>query len=202
MRMRTWVVAPALLVALAFVASAADAEKTVKDELEKNKAGGAARVQRVQDDVVRQAFPDLEFFSVVFPQFPVARLAPEPYKSSNLYAATKDGKLTLVTEFKGLQKLMGANKYTTDKEIVAAAQAWAILSANLHQDGFYKFALAEKDDIKVVADGDTKTVKASVVVKDGGTGQLNVKLSFQDGKLTGIGEDVKIEAGPRPRIAD
>src|SRR5437016_5701494 len=71
------------LIALLGVArvSLADAEQVVKDQLAKLKAQGAS-VQALKEPALGKTFADYEFVSVRFPQFPVARLAPEPLRSS------------------------------------------------------------------------------------------------------------------------
>ena len=59
------------------------AEQVVKDQLAKLKAQGAS-VQALKEPALGKTFADYEFVSVRFPQFPVARLAPEPLRSSNV----------------------------------------------------------------------------------------------------------------------
>src|SRR5262245_59775930 len=132
MRATVRVLAPALLLAL--TASAfADAEKTVKEQLDKLNAG-AARVQPIKDEALGRIFPNHEFVAVIFPQFPVARAAPEPLKPANVYAVTKDGKLTLISDAKELVKLFQPARFANEAAQKDAVRAWLRLSQELRQD--------------------------------------------------------------------
>lgn len=193
MRTAAKLLAPALLLALA-APSFADAEKTVKEQLEKLNANGA-RAQAIKDEGVGRSFPNHEFIAVIFPQFPVARLAPAPLKSANVYAATKDGKLTLISDVKELEKFFRSARFG-EREAAQkdAVRAWLRLSQELRQDGFYQFKL--EDDSLKVAGG---KASGKVVVTQGGNGELSVTLTFKDGELKGHEEAAEIKRGVRPR---
>ncbi len=55
------------------------AEKAVKEFLVETKVD--VPITPVADEAVKKAFPDASFFAPVFRQYPVARAAPEPFKS-------------------------------------------------------------------------------------------------------------------------
>src|SRR5437763_808774 len=65
----------------------------------------AGKVQPITEDPVVTTFPKYLFFSVVFPQFPRARLIPGPLRSGNVYAVPRDrgGQLHLFTDTQGLE---------------------------------------------------------------------------------------------------
>ena len=44
------------------------------------------------DEVLSRAFPQHQFFALIFAQYPVARIPPEPLTLQNLFAVNKDGK--------------------------------------------------------------------------------------------------------------
>ena len=104
---------PALLAALALAATAARADEPksptadevkaaqerLTEYLKGIKGAEAARVTPLTADGVGATFPDHVVFAVIFPQYPVARVAPAPLKSANVIAVPKkkDGKPVPVT---------------------------------------------------------------------------------------------------------
>src|SRR3954451_12887508 len=117
-------------------------EKAVKEQLEQYK-GAHAQVALVKDAGLSKALPRHIFFTAHFRQFPVARLAPEPLKSANIFAYSADGKVTLLNDFKALEKFFKENAAPV-KDLdpgKAAVRAWLKLSSELHQDGFFRFAI-------------------------------------------------------------
>jgi hypothetical protein len=183
------------LIALLGVASVslADAEQVVKDQLAKLKAEGAS-VQPLKDPALGKTFPDYEFVSVRFPQFPVARLAPEPLRSSNIYVVSKE-KTTLLSDDEALYKWFKSMKFgDREADRKNAVRAWLRLTQELKQDGFYKFKV-EEDSLKT-ADG---KVSGKAVVTEGGNGEITVTLDFDGQTVKGIESGANLKAGPRPR---
>jgi hypothetical protein len=174
------------------------AEKAVKAYLDKVK-GSHGKTETVTDESVDKTLPGFAFFTVMYRQFPIARQLPEGLQSSNLFVVGNDNKPKLLNTAKDLKKffedkVQGA---TTEAKAKDAARAWLRLSQELHQDGFYKFKL--EDDSTKVEGKDTKTVKAKVVVMQGGNGSLEATIKLdKDGKVTSIEESAKIRPGPRP----
>jgi hypothetical protein len=173
----------------------AKAEKAVKERLEKFKAVGAI-VQYVKDDAVEKAFPNHYVFSVLFRQFPIARRTPEGLKPSNVFAVDGDGKVTVLTDAKELEKFSQKNLAAakTEAQMKSVVRAWLRLAQQYHQDGFYEFKLMD-DATKV----DGKKASGTVVAMKGGSGTLSATLTFNDaGKISKISEESKLRPGPRP----
>jgi hypothetical protein len=175
-------------------ADQAKAEKAVKEFLAEKKI--ETPVTPITDEGLAKAFPDAHFFAVVFRQYPVARIAPEPLKSQNVFVVPKDGKMVHLTDTKGLEKFFKENlKAVKDAdEAKQAAGAWLTLTQTFQQDGFFKFAVP-KDDLK----GTKEKAGGKVVVTQGGKGELAVTLAFDDkGKLAKVAEENGIKPGVRP----
>jgi hypothetical protein len=177
----------------------AKGEKAVKEQLEKYKAD-SAQVMLVKDEGLAKALPRHIFFTAHFRQFPVARLVPEPLKSANLFAYSADGKATLLNDVKALEKFFKENAAPA-KDLdpgKAAVRAWLKLSSELHQDGFFRFAIMDDSTRAELVQG-VVSASGKVVVMQGGNGELNAKLRFdQEGKLARVEEESKIRPGPRP----
>jgi hypothetical protein len=175
--------------------SIAKAEKAVKDHLADRKAAGAG-VAYLKAKSVESALPNYYLFAVRFPQFPVGRVPPKGLKPSNLFAVGGDGKVTVLTDAKELERFY-RDHLTAAKEEAAkktALRGWLSLTQHFHQDGFFTFAIMD-DTIKV----DGKTAGGSIVVMKGGSGTLRAQLTFDDaGKLDAVKEESKIRRGPRP----
>lgn len=176
----------------------AKAERVVKEFLDDKKV--TAPPMPITDEAVTKAFPGSHVFSLVFPQFPVARVPPEPFKSQNLFIVPKDGKLVHLTDTKGLEKFFKDDLKAVKDDDAAkqAAQAWLLLSVTFQQDGFFKFSVP-KDSLKVAEEKGEKKASGKADVKDGGKGDLTATLTFDDkGKLTKTAEENAIKPGPRP----
>jgi hypothetical protein len=175
------------------------AEKAVKDHLAKVK-GDAGRVEVLKDEPLYRAFAGKGVLvSVVFPQYPVARLAPEGLSAANVFLVDADGKVSVARDRKGLEELFkGSVSGKSDDAARDAARAWVLLDAILYQDGFYGFSLMD-DSTKVATEKGQRTASAKVVVMKGGNGEVNGALTFdEDGKLARATEEAKLKPGPRP----
>jgi hypothetical protein len=175
------------------------AAKAVNEDLEKFKATGFV-MQEVKDEPVRRAFPKHVFYGVYFRQYPVARLTPKGMNSSNVYAVGPDARAQLLKEATELQRFFKTNLAAAKEDIAAkdAARAYVRLLEDLHQDGFYKFALQDDSTKVEAANGGTKAT-ARAVVMAGGNGELGAMLAFdQTDRLQMIAETAKLRQGPRP----
>jgi hypothetical protein len=177
------------------------AQDRLMDFLKGLKGAETARVTALAADGVPATFPDHILFSVLFPQYPVARIAPEPLKSSNVVAVpkAKDGKPAAITDLKELEMFFKshARAVKSETETYGAVEAWLRGAAELNQDGFYKFTVKAESfaaaDTAVQADG-----RAKVEPTGGNKGEITAKLSFKDGKLTAVDTKVALSPGPRP----
>jgi hypothetical protein len=205
-----------LITALAFAVPAARADEpkpTTDDEvkaaqaklteyLKGIKGAESGRVTALTGDGMGPTFPDHVLFAVIFPQYPVARIAPPPLKSSNVVAVPKkkDGKPAPITDLKELEKFFKENaravKAAADGE--EAVKAWLRASAELNQDGFYKFTVKTDDKPKVDGGTVTGSGQAPVDPKGGDKGEIKATLTFKDGKLSAADTKVNLTPGPRP----
>jgi hypothetical protein len=157
----------------------------------------------VSEEAVSRALPSYRFVTVNFPLYPVARVPPQPLKSANVYAVSKEDKLQLLTDAKELEKFcMSAFAPVKDeKSAKDAIRAWLRLSQEFSQDGFFKFSIPD-DSVKAAKDGEEWKVSGQAVVDQtrGDRGGISATLTFdKDGKLTKVSEERKVMAGIRPR---
>jgi len=176
-------------------------------------------VAELADPALKTAFRRWSFFTLRFAQFPVARLAPEPLDSVNLFAADQgeaeltDGRqvpLWSITHLKSVKELQDFCKKRLDalapggdrpSGARTAAHGYCLLRKELAQDGFFKFEI-KPEDFEVAEKDETVIVKASLKVVPGGrnSGAIEVTLTFKakDGSLSAIEEQENLKAGMRP----
>jgi hypothetical protein len=144
-----------------------------------------------------RTFPGRLFFSVIFRQHPVARLAPEPLKSQNVFVVDKEGSVEHFTNSKDLEKFCGSLLAAVDNDEKAkdAVRAWLAVSQQFVQDGFYQFTIPDKE---IAGDSHKMTGKAVVEPKGGNKGYLAVTMTFEDGRLAKVEEENKVKPGVRP----
>ena len=182
-------------------AEVAKAEAKVTEYLKKLPAGETARVTALTGDGVA-TFPNHILFAVMFPQYPIARLSPEPLQPANVFAVPKgDGKVVPASDVKQLEVLFKdhARPVKTAAEGADAVRAWLRASAELSQDGFFKFTV--KVDEKATSDGKGAFVgggEAAVTPQGGNKGEVKATLTFKDGKLSKVEEKRNVIAGVRP----
>jgi hypothetical protein len=176
------------------------ATKMVEDRLAELKAVGG-QTEAVTDGPVAAALPGHAFVSVLFRQFPIGRMPPEPLKPQNVFAINPKAELKLITDAKGLEDYFKAllPPAKGDKEAKNAALAFLRLSQSLENDGFYEFEVVG-DSTKVTPEKDGKKATARSVAMKGGNGDITVELIFDaDGKLTKVTETSTLKPGPRPK---
>lgn len=163
--------------------------------------GNGFRIQGIEDKVVREMFPKHVFVAVHFPLWPVARLAPAPMKSQNLFAVAKEGKVTHLPDSKALEEFFKTTldgKVNQDKTV----RSWLRLRMEYVQDGFYNFKYPDKTE--VVGPGSSLTLVAGtveVVPEGGNKGSLKAVLRFDRAdKFSAVTqEENKVLMGMRPR---
>src|SRR5262249_32971914 len=119
----------------------AKAEKAVTDFLAEKKVEGPATL--ITGEALARVFPGDRFFALVFRQYPVARVAPAPFKSQNVLVMPKRGKVAYFTDTRELAKFFKEHAKPVQDEVTAKglAAAWLALTQTFQQDGFFKFAV-------------------------------------------------------------
>jgi hypothetical protein len=162
--------------------------------------GNGFKAEVIEEKYVREMFPDHVFVAVRFPLWPVARPAPEPMKSQNLFAVSKEGKLTHLGDKEKLEEFfkstLGA-QLNQDKTV----RSWLRLRMEYIQDGFYKFKYPEKAE--VTGPGSSLTLVTGIVevVPEGGNkGSFKAVVRFDRAdKFSAVTEENKVMQGMRPR---
>jgi hypothetical protein len=172
----------------------------VRKELDRLKATWG-QVEPITDEALKDRFPDYDFYSVIFRQYPVGRRVPPPLRPANVFAVPQgDGKPQILTDVKSLEKFFKtACKPARDQSHAQnAVRAWLALSTALHHDGFYRFALSP-ESVKAWSEGASIKCSGRAIAMQGGNGQIGVTLDFDDsGKLSTATESARIRSGPRP----
>ncbi|MBM3983073.1 MAG: hypothetical protein FJ304_22935 [Planctomycetes bacterium] len=178
-----------------------DAETKLKEYLGAIKGSEAGRVTALADGT-RETFPDFVLFSHVIPQYPVAREAPAPLKNTNVIAVPKkkDAKPVLITDAAELEKFFKAHArpVTKGSEGQATATAWLRASAELAQDGYFKFAV-KAGTTSTADDKTTASGTATVDPQNMDKGEIKATLTFKAGKLASAETKSSVSAGIRPR---
>ncbi len=177
------------------------AQERLSEFLKGIKGAETGRVTALTADGIGATFPDHVIFGVLFPQYPVARIAPAPLKSANVVAVpkNKDAKPIAITEAKELEKFFKDNAHAvkTAAEGEAAIKAWLRCSAEMNQDGFYKFTV-KADAPKVDGGTVSGSGEAPVEPQGGNKGEVKATLTFKDGKLAMAETKVDLKPGIRP----
>ena len=111
----------------------------------------------------------------------------------------KDARPIAITDVKEVEKFFkeNARPVKTAKEATDAIKAWLRVSAELNQDGFYKFRVkragAERKRDTITASGE-----APVDPAGGNKGEVTATLTFKDGKLTKAETKANLTPGVRP----
>ena len=155
----------------------------------------------IMDDALEKLFPKARFFGLRFRQFPVAREVPDPFKTNNLFVVLADGSALNVTETKDLQSFFQDHATIDDADKAKVAmQAWLRLNEDLNNDGFFRFTIPE-NTIRVQRQGVKMTATGQAVVANvggGNRGAITATLTFEQGQLLAVEQDVKLREGPRP----
>jgi hypothetical protein len=186
----------------------AAADARVREYLKKLGATDQVRLVPIADESVGRLFPRFTCVAVLFPQYPLARIAPDPLKASNIVAVPKgEGRPQPLSDAKELETFFKDNAPAvssgTDTELV---RAWLRLAQELSQDGFYKFK--EPSEFKAEGtksdDGKSERIlkvggKVEVDPQGGNKGEIRATIEFdKDGKVTKIDHKTDLKPGPRP----
>ena len=200
---------PVILLYAGFLGQAGETKKD--DALTKAKDAVVKQVQDlkgqnfkaevVDEKYLRTMFPKHVFVAVHFPLWPVARIPPEPLKSQNVFAVSRDGKVTHLADGKNLEEFfkttLGA-QLDQDKTV----RSYLRLRMEYIQDGFYKFKYPDKT--KVVGPGSSLTLVegvVEVVPEAGNKGDFKAVIRFERAdKFSAVTkEENRVVRGMRPR---
>jgi len=176
------------------------AEKQIREQFKPLQKPDGPPLMAISDGALSRSFPEELFLAVVFRQYPVARVPSEPLKPHNLFAVQRDGKIQHMTNTKELEAFFRSHIRPVGDEGAAkdAVRAWLQLSAELKQDGYFKFSVPA-DAVTVAMDKKERKASGKGVVTEGGKGEFSATLRFDaEGKLTRVEETAQIKAGVRP----
>jgi hypothetical protein len=176
------------------------AEELVKKQFPVLGNPGVPPLVSITDEMLSGAFPQHKFFALIFRQYPVARIPPEPLRSQNLFAVHKDGKVQHLKDAKGLEEFFRnrLGPVSDEKSAKDDVEAWLRLTEEFKQDGFFKFSIP-KDSLAAEKSKDGWNASGKVIVTQGGKGEIRAALTFTEaGKLAKIEENNNIKAGIRP----
>lgn len=159
------------------------------------------KVRVIEEKYVREIFPNHTFVAVHFGIWPIATPTPEPLKSQNLYAVSKEGKLTHLPDSTKLEEFF---RMSLGEKLGRGlvARTWMRLRIEYFQDGYYKFKppsetwepLQSQVPIRHYANG-----AVEVVPEIGNKGQVDFTVVFDESnRFLRASEDNKIVRGRRP----
>jgi hypothetical protein len=188
----------AVLLHLGPATARADDQQLVEDYLKGRGISGAV-VRPVTDDYVGRTFPNVNFFGVIFRQFPIAVLCPQEgdLKCANVFFV-KDGRVDFVSSTQDLEYFFASEMDAAPSQAAAAdaAGTWLRLSQELKQDLFYGFSAPQ---ISVTPRDDVISVRGRVTVTAGGEGYLETLMTLGTaGSLLRIYEKGALRPGIRP----
>ena len=181
---------------------AAQARKKVEADVQ-NAGGKRAVIQLVDDADLAGLFAKHRFVTARFPLWPVAIAPPKGLKSSNVFAVPDEGEPVVMTDPDSLKSFFAKNLLPIKDEAggKSMTRAWLRLSYEFAQDGFFKFAVPDKE-IKSLGESDgvrSFTGKAVVEQTGGNKGDITATLFVVGNKLNKVEEKRNVIAGPRPR---
>jgi hypothetical protein len=177
-----------------------DAEDLLRKRFPVLRTPGIPPFVHITDEMFARTFPEHRFFALIFRQYPVARITPEPLKPQNVFVIQKEGKVQHLTGIKPLEKFFRSKlALVQDAESAReSAGAWLRLSEEFKQDGFFKFSIPQ-DSLTVQKLRSGVKASGKVIVTQGGSGEIRVALRFTaEGKLAEVEEDNTVKAGVRP----
>jgi hypothetical protein len=172
-------------------------------QLTRVKARGVL-VRQVREEALARVFPAFLFFSVRFPQYPVAIRPRAPLRAQNIFVMDSEGELEQLYDLKGLEDFYRQHFRRALKEPAArdAVRACLALCVALVQDGFFKFSIPDKRLTVVPARTGLKAAGVAVIEPaKGNRGSIRVTLVFDlDGTLEEFAVYKKgIIKGARPK---
>jgi hypothetical protein len=179
-------------------AARADDQQLVEEYLKSRGVTGAV-VRPITDAYVGRTFPNLSFFGVIFPQYPVAVLCPQTQdlKCANVFFV-EGGQVDFLSTIADLTFFFARelDMARTKSAATDAAGTWLRFSEELKQDLFYQFSTLE---ISYIPREDVTRVRGQVTVSAGGKGQIEVLMMLgSTGTLLNVYEKAALQPGVRP----
>ena len=176
----------------------ADDQQVVESYLQSRGISGAV-VKPVTDEFVGRTFPNINFFGVIFRQYPVAVQCPQTkdLKCANLFFV-QGAQVDFVSTIEDLKFFFTANLGPVPAQDLAtdAAATWLRFSEELKQDLFYTFSPV---DISYTPRDDLTVLRAQTAVTAGGGGKIDVLITLgAAGSLVNILERSALRPGIRP----
>jgi len=167
-----------------------------------SQASSFATLAEVSEPALARFFPDYHFFSLVFRMHPVARMAPTPLESQNVFIVPKTGRVQHVKTAAQLERFfkekLGPRRDEADQK--AAVRAWLALSQTFAQDGMFQFSVSQDSVALTKIDAGTNATGKAVITPNGGNrGEIMATLHFTSaGELTSVKEERNVQEGVRP----
>ncbi len=161
-----------------------------------------AQLQFLENKSLAQAIPASIFYSLKFPQWPVAFNVPAPLSSNNIFAFDASAKPVLITTEEAMKQHFREHTapIKNDQEARATLAAYLTLAEIFAQDGMYQFSTSE-DDMKILKEDGGTTISGTSNVRPvgGNSGSIAAKLHIgPKGNLTSAQHSVNLQAGMRP----
>jgi hypothetical protein len=191
---------PILMLTLAMPLAQGGDAKTLVEKQVKEWKGDGATMRIIDEKYLSDVFQKHTFVAVHFPLWPVARVAPEPMKSQNLFAVSKEGKVTHLADEKKLEEFFKSTLGKTPN-MDNTTRSWLRLRMEYVQDGYYQFKYPDKITEGPLASSVTlKVGVVEVVPAMGNMGSFKAIVRFnRDDAFVGVSEENKIVRGMRPR---
>lgn len=180
-----------------------DESRVILDQWLKNINGAdSGQIQALSGAAVVATFPDIHFYTLHFRMYPVARVVPEPLKSTNIFAVTSNGGGT-VMHLTDESQLRTLYKYSLPPLPDESAQrealkAWLTLVGELQQDSFFHFSDPD-ESLTVSQTADGREIAGKIQAVQGGKGQIEAKMRFDSaGNFATVETKVELLPGIRP----
>ncbi len=194
----------ALVLLSANVASAQGIPDSLAKKLAEYKGAERGQIIPVKDESLSREFSGYSFYMLRFRRYPVARVPPEPLGLNNLFVVKPDNSVDYVADTKMLKTFFRTTlaPVKTAAHARDAVKAWLQLAEEFHQDGFFRFSIAE-DSLRTAAlkDGGLEASGKALVNQQGGNmGEIGASLTFDAaGALIDVSESVRLHPGIRPK---
>jgi|GEM_PF-1894767 len=174
----------------------ASGQRRVEEFLRAKNAGGG-RLAPVTETALGDVLPSSLVYTLVYPAFPVARIAPPGFGSQNILVVGADGAPTVLKSARELEDFAGKffRRADNDATMKTFTLAYLRLTQEFSQDGFFKFTIAA-NEVKKTNDGFSGRV--GVDPAGGNKGEILVSLRFDNGRLKSVTEKRSVVAGIRP----